>query len=264
MGHRLQRHTEKYDQFAILKSYYHALRKLSQSMDIVSPDAPLDSYKLVVAPDLYLIPKERAAHLAAYVKNGGHLVLGPRSGMKDEFNALLPIRQPGYLAEPLGGQVEQYYAMEKAVPVNGSLGSGEASVWAEWLKTSAPDAEVLLRYGRSNGWLDGQPAVITRPYGRGRITYIGTVLDDKLMQATAEWMSKASDVTLAFGAVPDGIEASRRVGPNGAMYVLINWSAEGQSVTLPHAMQSLLEQREVTQIQLPQYGVAILSDPSKH
>jgi len=93
-----QKHTERYDQFAILKSYYHALRKISQSIDIVSPDVSLDQYKLVVAPDLYLLPKERAEHLAAYAKNGGHLVLGPRSGMKDEFNALLPIRQPGYLA----------------------------------------------------------------------------------------------------------------------------------------------------------------------
>src|SRR5215468_2241407 len=41
--------------------------------------------------------------------------------------------------------------------------------------------EVLLRYGRSNGWLDGQPAVVSRPFGRGRITYIGAVLDEKLV-----------------------------------------------------------------------------------
>jgi hypothetical protein len=34
-----QKHTEKYDQFAILKGYYHALRKLAQSIDIVSVQA---------------------------------------------------------------------------------------------------------------------------------------------------------------------------------------------------------------------------------
>jgi beta-galactosidase len=258
-----QKHTEKYDQFAILKSYYHALRKIAQSIDIVSADVPLDQYKLVVAPDLYLIPKQRAEHLAAYVQNGGHLVLGPRSGLKDEFNALLPIREPGYLAEPLGGQVEQYYALERAVPASGSLGDGEISVWAERLKTTALDAEVLLRYGRSNGWLDGQPAVVTRSYGRGRITYIGGVLDDKLVQAVAEWMTKSSQVTPAFGPVPDGVEVSRRVGPHGTAYVLINWRAENQAITLPHSMRSLFEQKEVTQIDLPQYGVALLSDQTK-
>lgn len=258
-----QKHTEKYDQFAMLKSYYHALRKISQSIDIVSADAPLDQYKLVVAPNLYLIPKTRAEHLAAYAKNGGHLVLGPRSGMKDEFNALLPIRQPGYLAEALGAQVEQYYALEKTVSAGGTLGKGQISVWAEWLKTTAPDAEVLLRYGQSNGWLDDQPAVVTRKTGRGRITYIGGVLDAKLMQATAEWMTKSSEIIAAFGPVPDGIEVSRRVGPNQTVYVLINFQPEKQTVTLPRAMRSLMDQKDVTRLDLTPYEVAILSETNR-
>jgi beta-galactosidase len=259
-----QKHTEKYDQFAILKSYYHALRKIAQSIDIVSPDVPLDSYKLVVAPNLYLIPQERAEHLLAYVKNGGHLVLGPRSGMKDEFNALLPIRQPGFLAEALGAQVEQYYALEKSAGASGSLGNGEASVWAERLKPSAADTQVLLKYGRSNGWLDEQPAIVSRTYGRGSITYVGTVLDEHLTEALAEWLTKSSGVSPAFGPVLNGIEVSRRVGPSGSVYVLINWRAKNQNISLPHTMQSLLDQKQVSQVQLPQYGVAVLSDQSKH
>ena len=255
-----QKHTEKYDQFAILKSYFHALRKIAQSVDIVSPDVSLDQYKLVVAPDLYLIPKERAEHLAAYIKNGGHLVLGPRSGLKDEFNALLPIRQPGYLAEALGGKVEQYYALEKNVPATGAFGDGEVSVWAERLKVTSPHAQVLLLYGKSNGWLDGQPAVLTRRYGRGRITYIGAVLNDHLMAAAAQWLAKSAEIAPALGPVPDGIEVNRRVGPNGSVFVLVNFRAQTQNVTLPRAMQSLFDQREVTQLQLPQYAVAVLSD----
>lgn len=258
-----QEHTRRYNQFNILKSYYHALRKLSQSIDIVSPGAPLAQYKLVVAPDLNLIPKEVATHLADYVKNGGHLVLGPRSGMKDEFNALLPLRQPGYLAEALGGRVEQFYALEKNAPVSGTLGSGEASIWAEQLKSTAPDAEVLLSYGPSNGWLDGQPCMITRPFGKGRITYIGAILDPNLMAAAAQWMVKTSEVTPAFGPVPDGIEVSRRVRQNSAVFVLINFNPEKQTVPLPHAMKSLFDQQEVTQVELERYGVSILLDSAK-
>jgi beta-galactosidase len=258
-----QKHTEKYDQFAILRSHYAALRRISQSIDIVSPDVSLDQYKLVVAPDLYLIPKGRAAHLADYVKNGGHLVLGPRSGMKDEYNALLPIRQPGYLADALGGHVEQFYALEKNVPASGSLGNGDAIVWAELLKTTSSDSEVLLRYGASNGWLDGQPCVITRRFGKGRITYIGAVLDDKLVDGAAQWMAKTSEITPAFGPLPDGIEASRRVGPDGSVFVLINFAAQEERVALPHAMKSLLEQHDVSQVDLPRYGVVILQDLKK-
>ena len=109
-------------------------------------------------------------------------VLGPRSGMKDEHNSLNVERQPGPLVAPLGGRVEQYYALDGIVPVGGTLGSGTASLWAEQLSVSAPDVDVLLRYGKSNGWLDDQPAMISRPVGRGRISYLGAVLDPNLMQ----------------------------------------------------------------------------------
>ena len=259
-----QKHTSKYDQFGILKSYYGALRKLSQSIDIVSPYAPLESYKLVVAPDLSLIPKELAERLTAYVKSGGHLVLGPRSGQKDEYNALLPIRQPGFLAEVLGGQVEQYYALESNIPASGTLGSGEAILWAEQLKATSASTEVLLRYGKSNGWLDGEPCVITRHFGRGQITYVGTALDNKLMSGMADWLVKSSGVTPVFGPVPEGIEVTRRVGQGPNVFVLINFKQEKQTVNLPSTMKSLLDQKEVKSIELSQYGVAVLQDSGKN
>jgi beta-galactosidase len=182
--------------------------------------------------------------------------------VKDEFNALLPIPQPGYLAEPLGAQVEQYYALEKSIPASGTLGQGEISVWAERLKPTAPDTEVLLTFGDSNGWLDGRPAIVSRAYGRGRITYIGGVLDSSLMQSAAQWMSTSS-ISPAFGAVPEGIEANRRVGPKGTVYVLINFKAQRQTVALPHVMRSLLDQKETSKLELPQYGVAVLADPGR-
>jgi beta-galactosidase len=122
---------------------------------------------------------------------------------------------------------------------------------------------VLLRYGRSNGWLDGQPCAITRRYGDGRITYIGAILDDKLVTDAAEWMTKVSNIAPAFGPVPDGIEVSHRVGLDRSVFVLINFHAEKQSVTLPRAMKSLLDNREVTQLDLTQYGVAVLLDQKK-
>ncbi len=136
----------------------------------MNTEAPLNSYKLVFAPSLNLVSKELADRLLAYVQQGGHLVLGPRSGMKDEHNALNVERQPGPLAAPLGGRVEQYYALDTSVPIDGTLGVGNASLWAEQLTASASDAEVLLRYGKANGWLDDQPAMISRRIGQGRIT----------------------------------------------------------------------------------------------
>jgi len=257
---QFQKHTEKYDDIGLLKSYYRVLRHLSQSVDVVSPYAPLDSYKLVVAPSLNVLPKDLGDHLLEYVRNGGQLVLGPRSGMKDEFNALLPQRQPGYLADALGARVEQYYALEKEFPVSGTWGRGSASIWADQLKTRVPDAEPLLKYGKSNGWLDDQPAAVTRAYGKGRIIYIGAILDDKLMAAAAEWMVQKSGVTPVFGSLPEGVEVSRRTGGGKQVFILINYTQENRRVALPHPMKALLENKQVEMLELAPYGVLVLLD----
>jgi len=260
---QFQKHTEKYDDIGILKSYYRALRHISQSVDVVSAHAPLGDYKLVAAPSLEVLPKALADHLLGYVRQGGHLVLGPRSGMKDEFNALLPQRQPGYLADALGARVEQYYALEKDVPLSGTWGMGEASIWAEQLAIKASGGEVLLKYGKSNGWLDDQPAVVTRAYGKGRITYIGAVLDDKLMAAAAQWMTQQSGVTAVFGPLPDGVEVSRRVGPGKQVFVMINYAQEARRVNLPHSMKLVLGDRQGDAVDLLPYGVAVGVDSGK-
>jgi beta-galactosidase len=257
---QFQKHTEKYDDIGLLKSYYRALRHLSQSVDVVSAYAPLDSYKLVVAPSLNVLAKDLGDHLLEYVRNGGQLVLGPRSGMKDEFNALLPQRQPGYLADALGARVEQYYALEKEFPVFGTWGSGTASIWADQLKTRVPDAEPLLQYGKSNGWLDDQPAAVTRSYGKGRITYIGAILDDKLMAVAAEWMVQKSGVIPVFGALPEGVEVSRRMGGGKQVFILINYAQESRRVGLPHPMKALLDNKQEETLELAPYGVSVLLD----
>jgi beta-galactosidase len=180
--------------------------------------------------------------------------------MKDEFNALLSQRQPGFLAQALGARVEQYYALEKNFPISGIWGGGEVGLWAEQMKTLASDAETLLHYGKSNGWLDNQSAAITHRYGKGRITYIGAVVDDNLLAGAAEWMIHTSGVTSALGALPDGVEVSRRSGNGKQVFVLINYTQENQQIALPHAMKLLLSGKEGSSVQLPAYGVEVVLD----
>jgi beta-galactosidase len=156
--------------------------------------------------------------------------------------------------------VEQYYALEKDFPVAGPWGSGQASIWADQLKSLSPGDEVLLKYGKSNGWLDEQPAVTTRAYGKGRITYIGAVLDEKLMATAAEWLIQKSGVTPVFGPVPEGVEVSRRVAPDKQVFVFVNYAPENRHVALPHPMKLVLDGEQRTSIDLPPYGVAVALD----
>jgi len=255
-----QRHSRDYDPVAVLLDYYRPLRDAVQSVDIVSPTQPLDGYRLVVAPWLNVLPEDLAGHLLDYVRAGGHLVLGPRSGMKDEWDALHRQRQPGPLAGPLGGRVEQFYALLDAVPVSGTWGTGQALTWAEQLQASAPDTDVLMRYGTSNGWLDGQAAVLHRHVGKGSLTYIGGLMDETLTRAAVRWMVEMSGARPALGPVPAEVEVCRRVGAGREVFVLLNHGARPVSVDLPRPLRDVLREGPlVRQVELPVEGVAVLA-----
>lgn len=253
-----QRLHKNYDPIELLISYYKPLRQLRRSVDIVSPTADLSQYKLVIAPGLAVLTEAAAKNLARYVEQGGNLVLGQRSGMKDDDNARWPQAQPGPLAALLGGGVEQYFALLNPVSVSGEWGASEAKLYAEQLYVKSPDTKVLMRYGKSNGWLDGAPAVITRKVGRGTITYVGVWMTDDAMKTAVERMLTSAGVAADFPEVPAGVEVYRRVAANKEIFVIENFSADQQKIQLPKPMENVLEGGQVNSVTLPVYGVAVL------
>lgn len=253
-----QRHNKAFDPTQSLLSYYRPLHQLVRSIDVVSDVAPLAQYKLVVAPALNVLTPQAAANLIAYVQNGGHLVLGQRSAMKDQDNTLYEQRQPGPLAEMLGARVEQWYALTDPVPVSGDWGMAKDAIWAEQIGVKSPETKVLMRYGKSNGWLDGQPAAVTRKVGKGSITYIGCALDEPAMMNAAKWMVADSGAQTLLPNLPKGVEVSVRSGEGKEVWIVANYNAAPATVKLPAAMQDLLHGGSVSSVTLPQYDVAVL------
>src|SRR5207245_2574407 len=230
----------EYDPVKAIVSYYRPLRAFAQSVDVVPPTASLSQYELVVAPGLNVLSDAAARNLVAYVRGGGHLVLGQRSAMKNEDNGLQTERQPGPLAELLGGRVEQFYALESPVAIEGNWGTGQGKLWAELLSAKDKDVEILERYGKSNGWLDGQPAAITRQVGKGRITYVGAWLDDDALKSAAKWMTDVSGVKPAMRQVPDGVEVYPRYGDRRTAYILVNLSNANQTNSVRTELAELM------------------------
>ncbi len=70
-----------------VQKHYESLRRLGLGVDVVSPQAVLSAYRVVVAPELFVIDEAIAVALAAYVESGGTLVLAPRPGVKDRWNS---------------------------------------------------------------------------------------------------------------------------------------------------------------------------------
>jgi beta-galactosidase len=252
-----QRHTQKFDYDAQITDLYGALEPEAQTIDIVSPDANLSHYKVVFAPALNVIGEATAKNLLGYVQRGGRLVVGPRSGMKSEDDALQPERQPGPLAAALGAYVEQYYALDKPVVVESALGSGEATVWAEQLKPTAADAKVLMTYGASAGWLAGKPAAIEHGYGAGSITYVGATLGESLLRPFAASELSAAGVRPLLSGLPEGVELMERSDAAGRVWILINHGTTPQHVDLHGTARDLLTGRSVSVVDLAPHDVLV-------
>jgi len=183
--------------------------------------------------------------------------------MKDEHDALNVQRQPGPLVSALGGRVEQFYALESPVPVSGAVGMGSALIWAEQLSARDEAEQILLRYGKGNGWLDGQPAMISHRVGKGAIAYLGAVLDPAAMRSTVEWLTHDASVEPEFAPLPEDVEVCRRVGQRSTIYVFLNHGAATVEIALPHAMRNALDHgASLSKITLEAQGVAVLEDDS--
>jgi beta-galactosidase len=260
-----QRHAAKFDPVEELVDFYRPLRADAQGVDVIAPTAELNRYKLVVAPALNVLPQTTADHLMDYVKQGGHLVLGPRSGMKNEYDGLWPNRQPGPLQALLGGRVDEFYALGAPVTTSMTAGSasGKGDVWAELLEPlqGGEAAQVAAKYATSPGsagWLDGKPSILTRQVGKGRITYVGFWPDAATLSALTRGWLKDAGVSPLIPNVPEGVEVCEREGQGRRVVVIINHTNASQHVELPAGMTDLLKGAGASTVDLEKYGVAVL------
>jgi beta-galactosidase len=115
-----------------------------------------------------------------------------------------------------------------------------------------------MTYGKSNGWLDGQPAAITRKVGKGSITYIGAYLNDEQLAAAAKWMVEQSGVTAPFGELPKGVDLYERQGAGKDVWILINFGDDAQTVPLPAEFEDLLAGGTTKSVTLNKFDVAVL------
>lgn len=256
-----QRHHRDFDYVAHFNHYYRPLAARNIAADVISADAPLDGYKLVIAPALLILNESRAARLRDFVERGGHLVLTIRCGMKDDYNALLPSRQPGPLADLAGVEVEEYYALLDPVPVSGEWFDGTSRLWAERLKVrDEAGMKVVTRYGLSNGWLDGHPAVTVHLYDKGHVYFVGAYLDEGSQQSLLDRIVAAAGVRPVM-EMPAGVEVRKRGNAEGReVLIIINHERAEQLVGLPWpAREHLSGQSVVGELKLAPYGVAVLT-----
>ena len=190
--------------------------------------ADLSKYKLVLAPDLSILPDETAGKLDAYVKNGGVLLADCRTGVKDERNLCHDRTLPGLLAPALGIRIEEYSSLgqDSWYKIDGRdrlAGTYTAIQYTDWV---TPESAATLA-GYADQWHLKPFAAVTRnTYGKGKGWYVGTVIKetafyDNLIGQLLKDAGIAPVVTL-----PPGVEASIREKPGKRFLFLINHTQE--------------------------------------
>ncbi|MER5635468.1 beta-galactosidase [Kitasatospora sp. NPDC002227] len=211
----------------LLRPWYAALHRSGTAVDFVPPTAELDGYRVVLAPNLYLLRERTAQRLAGYAAGGGHLVCGPFSGVVDEHDHIHLGGYPAPLRETLGVVVDEFWPLPEGAATRLSLADGRqlsATRWTEWLEPHG--AEAVARY--DEGPLAGLPAV-TR---RGTAWYLGCDLGPQVAVVLGEILRTAG-VTPVLAA-PEGVEATVRRSPGGAEHLfLLNHTDRPIVVTLP-------------------------------
>ena len=257
---RLQPGFPQNDYHQTMLRYYGALLRAGVNVDMVRPGQELAGYKLVLAPDLYVMPDPLAERLGAYVQGGGVLLVDCRSGVKDETNLAHERTLPGLLSAPLGITIEEYEAVPEGVEMRltGALVGQQhftAHQYADWLTPQG--AEALAGY---QAWYLEEFAALTRhQYGAGAGYYLGTVVKepefyDALM---AELLGRAGIQPLV--SPPLGVEVSVRTGGGKKLVFLVNHTEQEVVVRVPEGGTELLSGKPAGgTVSLGVYGVAVV------
>ena len=248
----------------IIGSYYRALHRLGVPVDIIPPDADLAPYRLVLAPILHLVTQAWAENLIRYVKNGGTLWVGARSGVKDDSSRIVNLPLPGLLADLCGVEVEEYDAIGRQNASHIRLEDGQNDLSGRelaghtWCDILAPTArtEVLARY--TSDYYAGKPAFTRNQYGKGTTFYLGIIPEPQACQSLMSWLLKEVGIQPLMD-LPEGVEAAVRTKGAERFLFVLNHTDTEQRVSLPKTMFDLLSDAACgPELCLPAHEVAIL------
>ena len=215
---QLQPHRKDYHYLRHLYVYYHALNRMGIPVNLVSPNADLSPYKLVIAPTAHLAGEETAVYLTTYVQNGGTLLMGVRSGFKTPTNLVTTKPLPGELRELIGADVTSWRSLPKEyeLPLQTEIPNlvGPATYWADTLK---PDTATALAE-----FTTGEGAALTENVvGNGRCLYQGFYPTPEQAEALLTHLTGQLGIE-SIAKLPHGMLAYKR----GPYTVVMNFTDE--------------------------------------
>ncbi|MFN3265219.1 MAG: beta-galactosidase [Deinococcales bacterium] len=241
-----QKHSANSSYWAQVLMYYSALRQLGLDVAVCHPMADLSSYALIVAPALILGSSQLAAHLEQYAQNGASVVLGARSGFKNQHGG---VAAPNHLARLAGVRIKNFDSLRQGVhsTLEAFEGSYKTHTWNESLEPLDPDLRLLGTYFEDP--LYSEIGLTYRAFSSGGgVMYIG-VWGEALIKRSLEYALFRTGVNYTE------LEPNLRLTRRGGQVYAQNWSHGG----LPLPLEPETEFAYGSSILEP-FGVAVYSE----
>lgn len=218
----------------------------------------LKKYKVLFYLHALILKDRDVRLLKEYVKQGGILILGCRTGLKDESGRCPMHILPGAAADLAGVQVEE---STFADPRDGKVFTEwdgekiETAVYNDILEPVGENSKVLGCYDAN--YYKGKPALIMNNYGKGTVYSFGGAFS----VGAAECFIKKLGLAEPFEGIitlSKECEIAVREGANGKYLFVLNYSSENSRVYLKKAVFDMTEDKEVSgDISIEGYGVKI-------
>ena len=162
-----------------VEKFYNAFKKYGINVDVIDSEKPLDKYKVLAVPMLYMFRAGFEEKLRRFVKNGGTVLMTYWSGIADETDLCFLGGTPYGLMDVFGLRSEEIDALddpENNVGIPGSdnhLGLAKpylCSNLCDLVKPVDAQTEILMVYGQD--FYQGRPALTCRSFGNGNAYYI--------------------------------------------------------------------------------------------
>lgn len=244
---------------------YGALCALNVEPDFVRPgDANLSRYKVLVVPPLYSASDGVLKQISDYVRAGGHVVMGLKSGFTNEYSTVRDVMAPGPLREAAGFHYQEFTNLpepQRLTPDPYGVGDqNKGSAWQEFL---------MLDSAAPVAWLDDPywhfPAITRNAYGRGTLTYEATYVTGALQREIVRETLKRAGLTGPDQTLPEAVRV--RHGRNAQAKLLhyyLNFSGEEQAITYPYGNgKDLLTNSELAKgsaLKLKAWDLAIVAE----
>jgi len=173
----------------IVRKFYDCFYDINIFCDVLdSKDKEsFKNYKLIICPALYSATEEELNALKEYVKEGGTLVTGFKTGFSDEHLKVYYDTQPHILNEVIGAHYDQF-----TVPDGVCADNKELSNFMELL--SKDSADVIYPY--ENKHYDKYAAVTKNKYNDGFAYYVATNLADKTLTKVLKMALESAKIDL--------------------------------------------------------------------